>query len=348
MSFNARVVFVDPDWKLEGDTGLMPQRNTDRGWLADLAGVQRPPYAFIPVLDPGTDPPPGQAEVPFWKWTTYEPAPLEACTASAVAGAIELAQRRPSNLRFKPSRAFIYYVARYLLMDEKRDAGASIYQALRGGFAFGFCNEEDWDILNNVQADTPPPGGAQRTAEHNAIIEFRHIDRNDYPRAEHFLLVCKEAIREGHAILFGALVDEDFLRGEFDQGLDIRAPTGERLPEHRHCLLAVKYENVGDNGYFWVRDSLGKDRGDEGYLRMPYEYVTRGSVLQGNLLTDDFWIVTNVSTSGRLDPDFERKRERYWADAEALSNKLLGAYERIRHPDEVRRREQTRRFPPTL
>jgi C1A family cysteine protease len=327
----------------------MPAWDTDKGWLQDLGGVQRPPYVFTPVIDPGKDPPPGSAEVPFWKWEVYEPSELEACTASGVAAAVELVQRTPAQPdRFRPSRAFIYYVARYLLMDEKNNTGSSIYYALRGAFYFGFCREQDWDILKDeVKSDTPPPAGIQDRATRYGIREFRHIDRSVYTPPHEFLLVCKEAIREGHAIIFGALVDEDFLHGEFDNGLDIRLPRPDVMPEQRHCLVAVKYENVGDSGFFWVRDSLGRHRGDEGYLRMPYEYFTRGSLEQRGFLANDFWIVTSASTSGELHVDFQRERERHWRQAADLSGQLVNTYWRVKKQQSPRY-AQARGFPPRL
>jgi hypothetical protein len=332
----------------------MPVATSDRGWVQEAAGLQRPQYLFAPTHDPHTDPPPAAAEVPYWKWDAYQPSDLQACTASAIAAAVELVQNRPPPGRFQPSIGFIYYVARYLRLNETRDSGASIYDGLRGSFYFGFCAESDWPI-QKVRATTRPPAAIQTAAEAYGIAEFRHLDRSVYGRPAEFLLYCKEAIREGHAIIFGALVDDAFLDGRFaNHGLDIRLPAG--LPTHKHCLLAVRYEDSassGDGGFFWVRDSLGPQRGAGGYLRLPYAYVTRGSLSRGDFLSNDFWIVTRASTSGALDAQLAANRTAHWQKAAALAGRMASAYDQqvaaLRGEAAVEPRgRRPDRFPPPL
>ncbi|MBV9168800.1 MAG: hypothetical protein JOZ81_01790 [Chloroflexi bacterium] len=320
----------------------MQQRPSDKGWAREAKGVRRqaPAYRPDPAQLNGLPP---QAEVKNWKWPGYVPSNLEGCTASAIAAAVELLQDAPPEKRFRPSTGFIYFVARYLRMDEMHDTGASIHDGLRGAQIFGFCSESDWPI-DKIDATTRPPGPVQQQAERYGIEEFRHLQRRpDQP--DEIVQLCKSAINSGHAVLFGAVVDDAFLDG-FQDSMDIPLPPPDAQLHHHHCLLAVKYDDA-DGGYFWVRDSLGPHRGDEGYLRMPYRYLTAQTKEHG-FLTSDFWIVNRASTSGAPSAALVNERNRYWERAKSLSNDLHEAYLKFRQVPASSVAAPRSQFPPNL
>jgi C1A family cysteine protease len=312
----------------------------DEGWVRESAGLHRPRYAYQLKQEQV----PSKAEVPNWKFRGYEPSDLQACTASAIAAAVELLQDAPAPARFRPSTAFIYFVARYLRMDEMHDRGASIYDGLRGAVYFGFCSEADWPI-GDVRANSRPSRAVQERARHYGIEEFFHISRaSDQP--DDVVNRCRAAINSKHAVLFGALVDDAFLNDDFRDHMDVRVPSADAPLHHHHCLLAVKYDDH-EGGHFWVRDSLGPHRGDSGYLRMPYQYL-REKTGTGEFLTDDFWAVTRASTSGALSESLEDKRNRHWDSARALAHPLANTYRSYRGLTSLPATQNLPEFPPDL
>src|SRR5205823_5737218 len=223
------------------------------------------------------------------RWDVPDHSNLQACVASAVASAIEL-QLGPGT--FRPSVPFIYYAARYFLLDEYRNKGISTYNALRACFYFGFCSNDDWPLSPIIDPQTPPTKNAELEARKRGIDNFLHLDRRAY--GPYFLALCKQAILAGYSIIFAASVTDEFIADRDHSYLYktpyVKVPGQYETADNSHSLLAVEYHD-GDgpeDGYFVVRDSFDSQKGDGGYLYMPYEYFTTRS------LTRNFWIIEKV------------------------------------------------------
>jgi hypothetical protein len=297
----------------------------DVGWIPDATGVKKPRHRYDA---PGADrAAPAHAHVPAWRWTVYDPADLQACAASAIGAAIQLSQHdRPAAERVRPSIPFIYFAARYLQLQETTDSGTSIYHALRACFSFGFCSDAEWPLDSIRDASERPSPEAEVSARDNGLVEFRHIAPD-----LRSLQAC--IYSDQRPFIFGAFVDDDFLDGRFDNEADVRIPRGTALDNpHRHCLLAVGYEDVKDHasggGYFWVRDSLGPGRGSGGYLRLPYRYLVPPPGQPR--LANDFWVITGASVGADAQRDaLRQKRAAYWSEAPAFAGLVDDTYQRV-------------------
>lgn len=295
----------------------MPVFTSDQGFVRGAAGLLRDKYKYIPSAGS----PPDYAEVPFWKWPVPEPSDLQACTASAIAAAIELYQKTQAVNRIRPSVPFIYYIARYLQLQESDDLGASIYNGLKACFYFGFCQDSDWQLTPNLSATDKPPADAERNAKNYGVITFKHITRAD--PTEDFVTTCRKAISDGYPLIFGVRVDDRFLAGLFAPNFVIQTPLTAATDDptlHNHCLLAVAYETTADGIFFWVRDSLGAARGDDGYLRIRADYLAT---------TRECWLIDGAATLTVPDATIVQyfyERIQHWTLASNFSKQMSDAY----------------------
>jgi hypothetical protein len=273
---------------------------SDLGHRPDRGSAQRAEYAFDCDKYPDA--------VPLGKFAVYEPNPqFHACAASAIAAAIELCPQPHGWQRFTPSVGFIYYIGRFLQGRERENSGASIYATLRACMAIGFCPEPAWSTRDRAFDESPLPATYDE-ADVNGVLEFRHLERK--------LDKLKCCLKKGFPFIFGLLVDQDFLTpADPTFAQPIQAPATSIVD--RHCLLAVADDEA--NQAFVVRDSLGRNRGDEGYIRLAYDYVTNG------VFASDFWVVTDVGGGAQDKTTLDQKRRQYEDEAVEFSNQVAQA-----------------------
>jgi hypothetical protein len=254
----------------------------------------------------------------------YLPRAMNGCVASEVAGALQIALKRD---RQQPvSVPFIFYNARRLQFQESLDAGVSIYSALKACFYYGFCDQSVWPNSQVVEATDEPSQAAFAAALQTGVLNFYFLDKARW--GTEFLRLCKLAISLNLPIVFGARVDDTFLDpDEYLGTANATVPTPEHPRElpHRHCLLAVGYDdNIGE---FTVRDSVSPSRGIEnsGYLRIKYDYVVDRE------LTSDFWVVPDVLTDAvdRWEELLKRRAE-HVARAEQSQDLTFELYTKVK------------------
>jgi C1A family cysteine protease len=274
------------------------------------------------------------------EWQVYEPDKnFHACAASAVASAIWACADRNGVGQFQPSVRFIYYIGRYLQNRETINEGVSIYSCLRACHAMGFCDEDAWKTLGK-DVNEQPTLEAYNAAKQNGITTFEYCYREpdvdfaaapetapDAP-AQRNLDVLKAELIGGSPVIFGMLVDQAYLNGTTTRGV-VQPPQRDRVVD-RHCTLLVGYEDDASgngDGYFIVRDSLGRARGENGYVKLAYAYLADTS------LTNDFWVVRSLgrdagegSPATVADDSLSGKRLQYINDAGKFRVAVMNAY----------------------
>ena len=80
---------------------------------------------------------------------------LGSCTGNAIAGAIELIDRKVSNKPLEISRLFIYYQERLLEGSVYYDAGASLRDGIKSCYTYGAPLESIWPYDLNKWATRP-------------------------------------------------------------------------------------------------------------------------------------------------------------------------------------------------
>ena len=205
---------------------------------------------------------------------------LGSCTGNAIAGAIELIDRKSSK-RLDVSRLFIYYEERVLEGTVNEDAGAYIRDGIKVVNKKGAPLESLWPYIENKVLVKPV-----QLAYTNALTR-RALN---YQRCLNFNAV-RSAIAAGYPVVIGFTVYDSFEQGTWwlpnGTGLMPYPNTNIESILGGHAVCLVGYND--NTRTFIARNSWGTSWGKSGYFYMPYQ------VIQDTNMSDDFWIITSIS-----------------------------------------------------
>ncbi len=216
---------------------------------------------------------------------------LGSCTAHAGAGVIEYYERKSFGKHLDASRLFLYKVTRNL-MKVKGDTGAFLRSTIGAMVLFGVPPEDYWPYTDDPDSfDKEPPAFCYAFAQnYQTILYFRHDATGLSTTA--VLNSLKSYLNQGHPVIFGFTVYSSIDQAEKTGQIPFPSP-GEKILGG-HAVMAVGYhDNVrirnsysGEEteGALLIRNSWGKNWGEEGYGWLPYQYVLKE-------LAMDFWSV---------------------------------------------------------
>ena len=209
----------------------------------------------------------------------YEQGKLGSCTANAIAAAYQFDENKqlePNS--FIPSRLFIYYNERDIENTIKYDSGASIRDGVKSVNKLGVCPETEWpyDISKFTEK---PSSKCFEIAKIHKSISYKRIDQS--------LIQIKSALLAGFPIIFGFNVYESFeSQSVTDSGMMPMPENNEKLLGG-HAVLAVGFDD--DKQCVLVKNSWGKDWGDNGYFYMPYNFIIKSKYCS------DFWTIKSIT-----------------------------------------------------
>jgi len=246
------------------------------GWIPDLPDARdqlyAAPLATLQQLPPKVD---LTAHCP----PVYDQGELGSCTANAIAGAIEFAQRKEHlPTPTTPSRLFIYYNERVIEHTVDIDSGAMIRDGIKSVHAQGACRETSWPYVI-AQFDDRPSPGAYEEARRHLVSGYQRILRS--------LSQMKGCLAAGYPFVFGFTVYDSFLSDAVASTGHVPMPGPAETIEGGHAVVAVGYDDATHR--FLVRNSWGTTWGQKGYCTMPYTYLLEEQ------LADDFWTVRVVA-----------------------------------------------------
>ena len=245
--------------------------NYSLGWLPDLPDsrdfMYAPPMSIAESLPTFADLRTGCPPV-------YDQGHLGSCTANALAGAFEFDLKKQSKPDFMPSRLFIYYNERVLINTVNSDSGAYIRDGIKTMNKDGVCPENEWpyDIAKFTQK---PPAKCYKDALKSQIKSYRRLINT--------LNQLQGCLAEGFPFVFGFTVYESFMTQEVANSGIMPMPKRSEKVMGGHAVMAVGYDDKRQ--VFIVRNSWGKEWGDDGYFYMPYAYITDTN------RCDDFWTI---------------------------------------------------------
>lgn len=201
---------------------------------------------------------------------------LGSCTGQAIAGAIELLNKR-NNKPTDVSRLFIYYFERLLLGTINYDSGAYIRDGIKSVFRWGSPLEKFWPYIINRFRLQPNDQALQDGLLRKVTLYERITDING----------CLDALNRGFPVIIGFHVFSSF------ESTSVRRTGIMSYPNKRrerllggHAVLLVGYDST--RKVFIARNSWGTNWGDRGYFYMPY------SVIEDRTMSGDFWIIKSV------------------------------------------------------
>ena len=240
------------------------------GWVPDLPDQRDILYGAVQAvparLPPSTDLRPLCSPV-------ENQGQLGSCTGNAIAGAVELLERK-NKVRFvNVSRLFIYYNERAIEHTTKFDSGAMIRDGIKTVVKQGVCSERKWPYVISRFA-VKPTALCYKDALQHQVTSYQRILTVDEMRG---------CLAQGFPFVFGFTVYESFESQQVAQTGVVPLPLpGERVAGG-HAVLAVGYNDAERR--FIVRNSWGASWGMKGYCTMAYEYLANRN------LADDMWTI---------------------------------------------------------
>jgi C1A family cysteine protease len=202
---------------------------------------------------------------------------LGSCTGQAIAGAIELLDKRAGRT-LDVSRLFIYYYERLLEGTVNYDNGAYIRDGIKACYTYGAPLESLWPYIISKFRTKPTPAAIADAAKRKVKLYQRITD----------FAGCIDALNNGYPVIVGFNVYSSFQSTTVSRTGMMPYPNTrtERLLGG-HAVLLVGYNNSTQR--FIVRNSWGPNWGDRGYFYMPFQ------VIQNKNMSSDFWIIKSVN-----------------------------------------------------
>ena len=202
---------------------------------------------------------------------------LGSCTGQAIAGAIELLDKRAGRT-LDVSRLYIYYYERLLEGTVNYDNGAYIRDGMRAVYNYGAPLESLWPyiiskfrMVPSVQARTD--GAKRKVTLYQAVADHQG---------------CLDSLAAGYPVVIGFNVYSSFQSNTVTRtGVMTYPNTSRERLLGGHAVLLVGYDKTRQ--VYIVRNSWGRNWGDGGYFYMPFQ------VIQNRNMSSDFWTIRSVS-----------------------------------------------------
>ncbi len=234
-----------------------------------------------------------------WCSTIENQLDLGSCTAHAAAGIVEYFERRAFGKHIDASRLFLYKTTRNL-MQVRGDTGAWLRETMGALALCGVPDEKYWPYKVK-DFDNEPSGFVYALAENYSTLKyFCHDPQGSEIAATEVLTSVKGYLAAGIPAMFGFWGFQSFEDTEIAG--DIPYPCNGESSQWGHAVMAAGYDDermitnlkcqTTTQGALLIRNSWGKNWGDNGYGWIPYDYVLNGLALDFWSILDMKWIDT--------------------------------------------------------
>lgn len=216
---------------------------------------------------------------------------LNSCTANAAVGAMEMLEKKQGIPQKDLSRLFVYYNTRVLDGTVNSDIGAYIRNSVKATKVWGACLESMWPYEPG-QVFTKPTRECYDDGEGRQSLEYMRVGQGGGVR---------QALNDGYPVMFGMIIRESFMNPL--AGGIVPVPHAAEIENGGHAMLITGYDL--DTGMYLVRNSWGRQWGDNGYCRIPFSLVDDPEVAWGFFIirsmddASDHEVVRPENTWGR-------------------------------------------------
>lgn len=244
--------------------------NHKYGWIPDLPDQRDYPYIKLAVRIP---PLPPKTDLRKFCTAVENQEQLGSCTACALVGNLEYLKFKSKKIRVNFSRLFLYYNERVLRKTVEYDSGASLRDGIKTLIKAGDCLEVFWPYHITKFADKPSAKAYENALNYQIRSYYRLNSLEE----------MKHTLSSGFPFVFGFAVYESFESEKVRKTGLVALPDPEERLLGGHAVMAVGYND--SKKLITIRNSYGKSWGDEGYLYLPYQYISNPH------LAADFWTV---------------------------------------------------------
>jgi len=203
---------------------------------------------------------------------------IGSCTGCSIAEALEFEQKKQGLAQTALSRLFIYYNERAMEGTVNSDSGAMIRDGIKSVAKQGACPESMWPYDTSKFAVKPSANCYQSALQHKAL-SYQSIAHTN-------LSQLKGCLASGYGFVFGITVYESFESDQVAQTGIVPMPAHHEQVLGGHALFACGYDDA--HQWFIVQNSWGTSFGDQGFIYIPYLYLTSRS------LASDFWTIRST------------------------------------------------------
>ena len=240
-------------------------------WARQPVDTRDKPYTLTGVSQPST------VDLRPYCSPIEDQGNLGSCTGNAIAGAIELLDKRAGRT-LDVSRLYIYYYERLLEGTVNYDNGAYIRDGMRAVYNYGAPLESLWPyniskFRNAPSAQAKADGARRKVTLYQAVADHQG---------------CLDSLAAGYPVVIGFDVYTSFASATVSRtGMMPYPNTSRERLLGGHAVLLVGYDKTRQ--VYIVRNSWGTNWGDRGYFYMPFQ------VIQNTSMSSDFWIIKSVN-----------------------------------------------------
>ena len=257
--------------KLSGPKDRTPVSIPKYHWTRDKVDTRDHPYNLTNSVQPPV------VDLRQYCSAIEDQGQLGSCTGQAIAGAIELLDKK-NGRNLDVSRLFIYYYERLLEGTVNYDNGAYIRDGIRVTYNYGAPLESLWPY--NISKFRSKPTTT-------AIADAARRKVTSYQRANDFNAVV-DALANGYPVVVGFSVYSSFESNSVaTTGVMPYPNTSTEQLLGGHAVLLVGYNK--NSNTFIARNSWGANWGDRGYFYMPFQ------VIQNTSMSSDFWVIKSLN-----------------------------------------------------
>jgi C1A family cysteine protease len=208
----------------------------------------------------------------------YDQEQEGSCVANSLSGGVEFV--KGDNV--VPSRQFLYYNCREIDGTVNQDSGSTITTGIHALNSIGICAETLWPYTMDDMYVKPTPN-CYAEAKKELLTGYSQL-----PTGEAVIVELQKSLSAGYPVAFGMQLFSYMESSHMARTGVLHMPdtyTEQYLGGHALLIVGIDMNKE----QVIIRNSWGKDWGQDGYFTAPFEYISTQQ------LASDFWSIHKMN-----------------------------------------------------